>query len=92
MPREDCEDVKGKSAILMPVSPKKLTYYQDYDGDLNFAMDAWMSPNHRAYIAISVHLVWNGELLILILDIVEVAKVKTPTLPNCNQLLRRLYE
>ena len=92
MPREDCEDVKGKSAILMPVSPKKLTYYQDYDGDLNFAMDAWMSPNHRTYIAISVHLVWNGELLILILEIVEVAKVKTPTLPNCNQLLRRLYE
>ena len=47
MLREDCEDVKGKSAIRMPVSPKKLTYYQDYDGDLNIAMDAWMSPNHR---------------------------------------------
>ena len=92
MLREDCEDVKGKSAILMPVSPKKLTYYQDYDGDLNFATDAWTSPNHRVYIAISVHLVWNDEPLILILDIVEVTKVKTPTLPNCNQLLRRLYE
>ena len=39
MPREDCEDIKGKSAILVQVSPKKLTWYQDYDGDLNFATD-----------------------------------------------------
>ena len=92
MPREDCEDIKGKSAILVQVSPKKLTWYQDYDGDLNFATDAWMSPNHKTYIAVSAHLEWNGELLILILDIIEVAKVKTLTLPNCNQLLRRLYE
>ena len=92
MPREDCEDIKGKSAILVPVSPKKFTWYQDYDGDLNFATDAWMLPNHKTYIAVSVHLEWNGELLILILDIIEVAKVKTLTLPNCNQLLRRLYK
>ena len=92
MSREDCEDVKGKSAILAPVSPKKFAWYQDYDGDLNFATDAWTSPNHKAYIAVLVHLEWNGELLILILDIVEVTKVKTLTLSNCNQLLRRLYE
>ena len=49
---------------------------QEYDGKLSFATDAWTSPNHRAFIAITVHLEVNGQPLRLLLDLVEVAKVR----------------
>ena len=43
-----------------------------YEGRLSFATDAWTSPNHRAYVAITVHLVLNGKPLSMVLDIVQV--------------------
>jgi len=49
--------------------------HQEYDGSLNFATDAWTSPNHRAFIAITVHLELNGKPVSLLLDIVELPKV-----------------
>ncbi|KAF5377290.1 hypothetical protein D9615_006461 [Tricholomella constricta] len=45
---------------------------QKHDGKLNFATDAWTSPNHRAFIAITVHIEQNGEPFFLLLDFVEV--------------------
>ncbi|KAI6039697.1 hypothetical protein EDC04DRAFT_2867899 [Pisolithus marmoratus] len=48
---------------------------QAYDGALNFGTDAWMSPNHKAFIAFSVHLVKEGKPLSMVLNIIEVAKV-----------------
>ena len=50
---------------------------KDYDGRLSFATDAWTSPNQRAYVAITVHLEYDGEPISLLLDIVEVAKSHT---------------
>lgn len=47
---------------------------QEYDGALSFATDAWTSPNHRAYVAITVHLEVDGAPLCLLLDLVEVAE------------------
>ncbi|KAG1718887.1 uncharacterized protein EDB91DRAFT_1009556, partial [Suillus paluster] len=47
---------------------------QKYEGELNFAMDAWMSPNHKAFMAESVHLEHKGKPVAMILDIVEVPK------------------
>jgi len=49
--------------------------YQKHDGLLHFATDAWTSPNHRAYILVTVHFEYKGEAISLILDVVEVAKV-----------------
>lgn len=49
--------------------------HQEYDGILSFATDCWTLPNHRAFMAITVHLEHEGELISLLLDIVEVAKV-----------------
>jgi hypothetical protein len=46
-----------------------------YDGELNFATDTWTSPNHWAYVVVSVHLEHEGQPLVMILNIVEVAKV-----------------
>lgn len=52
-----------------------LKLVKEYDGALNYATDAWTSPNHRAYIAITVHLEQDGKPISLLLDIVEVAQV-----------------
>ncbi|KIK72754.1 hypothetical protein PAXRUDRAFT_179977, partial [Paxillus rubicundulus Ve08.2h10] len=48
---------------------------EEYDGKVNFTTDAWMAPNHRAFIAFSIHLEHKGELLTMPLDIIEVARV-----------------
>ncbi|TFK79414.1 hypothetical protein K466DRAFT_472998, partial [Polyporus arcularius HHB13444] len=45
-----------------------------YPGRLHFATDAWTSPNHRPFVAFTVHLEVNGATLSVLLDIVEVAK------------------
>lgn len=48
---------------------------QDQPGRLHFATDAWTSPNHRAFIAWTVHLEHKGTMLSFLLDIIEVAEV-----------------
>lgn len=50
---------------------------QEYDGKLNFATDAWTSPNHKAFVAITVHLEHEGKPLTMLLDLVEVPKSHT---------------
>jgi hypothetical protein len=47
---------------------------QEHDGSLSFAMDAWTSPNHKAFIAVTVHFEIDGAPISLLLDLVEVAK------------------
>jgi hypothetical protein len=52
----------------------KLTIpHQEYDGRLNFATDAWTSPNHRPFVAVTVHLEHQGRPICLLLDVVELA-------------------
>ena len=41
---------------------------------MSYATDAWTSPNHQAYVAITVHMEHDGEPISMLLDIVEVAK------------------
>ncbi|PBK73762.1 hypothetical protein ARMSODRAFT_871465, partial [Armillaria solidipes] len=50
---------------------------QTYSGCLSFVTDAWMSPNHHPYVAITVHFKHNGEPVSLLLDFMEVAKSHT---------------
>ncbi|EIW58947.1 uncharacterized protein TRAVEDRAFT_103266, partial [Trametes versicolor FP-101664 SS1] len=50
---------------------------QDYEGKLSFGTDAWTSPNHRAFVVITVHLEVDGQPLRLLLDLVEVAESHT---------------
>jgi hypothetical protein len=47
---------------------------QEYDGNLNFATEAWTSLNHKAYVAFTVHFERDGDPISMLLDIVEVAK------------------
>jgi hypothetical protein len=48
-----------------------------HDGCLNFATDAWTSPNGRAFIAVTVHYESSGLPSTLLLDIVECARSHT---------------
>ncbi|KAJ7781894.1 hypothetical protein DFH07DRAFT_728889, partial [Mycena maculata] len=56
----------------------------EYDGRLSFATDAWTSPNHRAFVAWTIHLQHKGEPLVFLLDIFEVPEVR---LHNLSLLL-----
>lgn len=47
---------------------------QDYNGTLSFATDAWTSPNHKPYVAVTVHFETKGKPRTMLLDIVEVAR------------------
>ena len=41
---------------------------------LSFATDAWTSLNHKAFVAVTVHLQKDGVLIAMLLDLVEVAE------------------
>jgi hypothetical protein len=47
---------------------------QEHDGAINFATDAWTSPNSRAYIAVTAHFEYKASPVSILLDIVEVAR------------------
>jgi hypothetical protein len=47
---------------------------QEHNGALNFATDSWTSPNHKAYVAVTVHFENAGVPISMLLDIVEVAR------------------
>jgi hypothetical protein len=44
----------------------------NHPGRLHFATDAWTLPNHRPFIAWTVHLEHQGQMLCFLLDVVEV--------------------
>jgi hypothetical protein len=44
---------------------------------LNFATDAWSSPNHRAFVAFTVHFEQDGVPLSFLLDFVELPRSHT---------------
>ena len=41
---------------------------------MNFATDAWTSPNNKAYVAITIHFEEKGVPISMLLDIIEVAR------------------
>lgn len=40
---------------------------------MNFATDAWTSPNNKPYVAVTVHFEHDGVPVSMLLDLVEVA-------------------
>ncbi|KAI0267519.1 hypothetical protein BGY98DRAFT_881633, partial [Russula aff. rugulosa BPL654] len=50
------------------------TILKGQEGTLSFATDAWTSPNHKAFVAVTVHFEKKGVPICMLLDIVEVAK------------------
>ena len=46
---------------------------QEHNGALSFATDVWTSPNHKAYVAVTVHFENAGVLISMLLNLIEVA-------------------
>ena len=52
-----------------------ITYFwgvQEHVGALNFTTDTWTSPNHKAYVAMTVHFENAGVPVSMLMDIIEV--------------------
>ena len=62
-------------SLLFPSKTQIFSHtWQEYDGHLSFATDAWTSPNHHAYVAVTVHLEMDGKPISIVLDVIEVAE------------------
>jgi hypothetical protein len=62
------------SASLQKNHPMAYLELYKYENALNFATDTWISPNHKAYIAFTVHFVHEGDPMSMLLDLIEVAE------------------
>jgi hypothetical protein len=72
----NCEDPTGDQPSYIHVTTdNRATHLKVYDGDINFATDAWTSPNHYAYVALTAHFETQGQPIAIVLDVVEVPEV-----------------
>ena len=62
------------SCSLLNIRLSSHTFCVEHDRALSYKTDAWTSPNHKAYIAVTVTFVSNGIQYTMLLDIVEVVK------------------
>jgi hypothetical protein len=69
-PTTASRDVKR---VFVNVRKRMAKMLQEHPGNLNFATDAWTSPNHKAFVAVTVHFELNGSAVTMLLDLVEVA-------------------
>ncbi|TFY69264.1 hypothetical protein EVJ58_g529 [Rhodofomes roseus] len=58
--------------VFEHVRERVARWLQEYDGELNFATDAWTSPNQKAMVAFTVHFMRDEAPMTMVLDIVEV--------------------
>jgi hypothetical protein len=76
-------NVRERIAKMLNVSLQddadNVTYqiWQEFDSRLSFATNAWTSPNHKAYVALTIHLEQDRKPLSMLLDLVEVPKSHT---------------
>ena len=45
---------------------------QEHNGSMNFTIDTWTSPNHKVYVAVTVHFENAGVPISMLLDLLEV--------------------
>lgn len=51
-----------------------LPVLEEHNGALHFGTDVWSSPNHKAYVAVTVHFEESGKPVSMLLDLVRVAQ------------------
>jgi hypothetical protein len=73
-PATVARDVKH---VFISMRSMLATKLKAHDGCLNFATDAWTSPNGRAFVAVTAHYEMNGIPSMLLLDIMECARSHT---------------
>ena len=68
-----CKDVTGKQCKRLGFKKTHFSGTQEHNGALNFTTGTWTSPNHKAYVAVTVHFENKGVPMLMLLDIIEVA-------------------
>ena len=51
-----------------------LPVLEEHNGALHFGTDVWSSPNHKAYVAVTVQFEESGKPVSMLLDLVRVAQ------------------
>ncbi len=59
--------------VIACYAQRDLLTVQSYDGAINFATNAWTSPNHCTFVAFTVHIKHEGKPLVLLLDLLKVS-------------------
>ncbi|KAF7349077.1 Dimer-Tnp-hAT domain-containing protein [Mycena venus] len=72
------------NAVFDRCSQRIINLLDNYNGRLSFATDAWTSPNHRAFVAWTVHLQHEGQPLVFLLDVFEVPESHTREVLACE--------
>ncbi len=49
-------------------------YIKEHEDNLSFATDTWTSPNHKVFVAITVHFEANGAPICILLDLIKVTE------------------
>ncbi|KDR70618.1 hypothetical protein GALMADRAFT_48478, partial [Galerina marginata CBS 339.88] len=70
-PETVSRDVK---TVFVAIRKHLAKMLQEHEGALNFATDVWTSPNHKVYIAVTVHFEVKGVPASMLLDLLEVAR------------------
>ena len=65
---------------------------KEHPGRVHIASDAWSSPNHRAFIAWTVHLEHEGQMLAFLLDMVEIPEVMSYAVTVCQSTYLSLIQ
>lgn len=68
--------VSFKLVSFYPMAANNSPTIKEHVGRINFATDAWTSPNHYAYVAVTAHLEVRGEPICIVLDVVELPVVR----------------
>ncbi|KAH6889518.1 hypothetical protein BKA70DRAFT_1056220, partial [Coprinopsis sp. MPI-PUGE-AT-0042] len=66
--------IRDSKLVFMRVRNRIAKLLQDHPGSLHFATDSWSSPNHKSYVAFTVHFEQDGVPISLLLDFVELPK------------------
>jgi hypothetical protein len=64
--------VHGNMSVRYQTQAQSM-HIQEHEDAMSFATDTWTSPDHKAYIAVTVHFEQNGVPVAMLLDLVEVA-------------------
>ena len=72
-----CVQADGEDAAGMCISHFNIfqadneTYFEEHEGKLSFVTDVWTLPNHKVFIAVTVHFENNREPMCVLLNLVQ---------------------
>ncbi|PPQ84145.1 hypothetical protein CVT24_002213 [Panaeolus cyanescens] len=78
-------------AVFKVVKERLKRLFQEYDGRLSFATDAWTSPNNKTLIAITIHFEYLEEPTCTLLDLMEILALQKRYVLFLERFLNRCF-